>query len=113
MAALRLARLQDKPVQLPVAQERLRDALRARRKTATALAAELGISRKQLSNVLSGRAAPGLRLLLVLGAASGVDPELVISLLDHGPVPQGCMKGTIEVPCDPTEPLEDWEMLES
>lgn len=118
MAALPLARLgRGQPVLLPVAQELLRDALRAQHKTVTALAAELGISRKHLSNVLNGRAPPGLRLLLALGAASGVEPELLVSLLDYGPEPEpapyGCMKGTIEVLCDPTEPMTDWEMLES
>lgn len=57
MAALPLAKLrQNQPVLLPVGRELLRDALRARRKAVTALAAELGISRKHLSNVLNGRA---------------------------------------------------------
>jgi transcriptional regulator with XRE-family HTH domain len=118
MAALPLAKLDpDKPVLLPIAQDLLRDALRAQHKTVTTLAAEVGISRKHLSNVLNGAAPPGLRLLLVLGAASGVEPELLISLLDYGPEPEpapyGCMKGTIEVLCDPTEPMTDWEMLDS
>src|SRR5688500_2127762 len=40
----------DKPVLLPIAQDRPREALRAERKSVAALAAEPGISRKHLSN---------------------------------------------------------------
>jgi transcriptional regulator with XRE-family HTH domain len=83
----------------------------------TALAAELGMSRKHLSNVLNGHSSPTLRLLLDLGAATGVESELLICLLDYGPqpdpAPYGFMKGTIEILCDPTEPMTDWEMLET
>ena len=117
MPALPLAKLdRDKPVLLPVGQELLRDALRARGKTVTALASELGISRKHLSNVLNGHASPSLALLLALCEAVGVDPALVICLLERGPgpkpAPYGSMKGTIEVLGDPTAPMEGWEMLE-
>jgi transcriptional regulator with XRE-family HTH domain len=117
MPALPLAKLdQDRPVLLPVAQELLRDALRAKGATVTALAAELHLSRKHLSNILNGHAPPSLSLLLALGAAVGVEPALLVCLLDHGPEPEpapyGFMKGTIEVVCDPTEPMEEWEMLQ-
>jgi transcriptional regulator with XRE-family HTH domain len=118
MPALPAAKLdQHKPVLLPVAQDLLRDALRARGKTVTALASELGISRKHLSNVLNGNAPPSLSLMLALGTAVGVEPALLVCLLDRGreaePARYGCMKGTIEVLCDPTEPMTDWEMLEA
>jgi transcriptional regulator with XRE-family HTH domain len=118
MSALPAAKLDEhKPVLLPVARELLRDALRARCKTVTALASELGISRKHLSNVLNGHAPLSLWLLLALGAAVDVEPALLVCLLDRGPEPEparyGCMKGTIEVLCDPTEPMTDWEMLEA
>ncbi len=117
MSALPLARLDlHKPALLPAAQDLLRAALRARGKTVTALALELGISRKHLSNVLNGHAPPGVSLLRALGTAVGVDPALLICLLDRGPdrepAPYGSMKGTIEVLGDPTEPMEHWEMLE-
>jgi transcriptional regulator with XRE-family HTH domain len=107
----------EKPVLLPVGRDLLRDRMRERRKTVTALAAELGISRKHLSNVLNGHAPVSLALLRALGAALGVEPALLVCLLDRGPEPEpappGLMKGTIEVLCDPTEPMEDWEMLEN
>jgi transcriptional regulator with XRE-family HTH domain len=117
MSALSLAKLDlHKPALLPVAQDLLRDAVRARGKTVTALALELGISRKHLSNVLNGHASPGLALLRALGAAVGVEPALLVCLLDRGPdrelAPYGSMNGTIEVLGDPTEPMEHWEMLE-
>ena len=117
MPALPAAKLDlHRPALLPVAQELLRDALRARGKTVTALASELGISRKHLSNVLNGRAPLSLPLMQALGAAVGVEPALLVCLLDRGPEPEparyGFMKGTIEVLCDPTEPMTDWEMLE-
>jgi len=118
MPALPLAKLDlDKPVLLPVAQELLRDALHAKGKTVTALASELGISRKHLSNVLNGHAPLSLSLMLALGTTVGVEPALLVCLLDRGPgpkpAPYGCMKGTIEILCDPTEPMTDWEMLEA
>jgi transcriptional regulator with XRE-family HTH domain len=118
MSALPLAKLaMHKPALLPVAQDLLHDALRVRGKTVTALAAELGISRKHLSNVLNGHAPVSLALLRALGTAVGVEPALLVCLLDRGPDPEpappGLMKGTIEVLCDPTEPMEGWEMLEN
>jgi plasmid maintenance system antidote protein VapI len=117
MPALPLAKLdRDKPRLLPVGQELLRDALRVRRKTVTALAAELGLSRKHLSNVLNGHAAIAMPLLQRLGEALGVEPELVVCLLDHGaeprPDPYGFMPGWIVAHDDLTLPMEGWEMLE-
>jgi transcriptional regulator with XRE-family HTH domain len=117
MRALPLAKHeQGKPVLLPVAQELLRDALRARGKTVTGLASELGVSRKHLSNVLNGHAPPSLALMWALGDAVGVDPVLLFCLLERvagpEPAPYGSMAGTIEILGDPTEPMEGWEMLE-
>ncbi|MGH6903186.1 MAG: helix-turn-helix domain-containing protein [Geminicoccaceae bacterium] len=117
MPALPLAKPDPhSPALLPMAQELLRDALRAKGKTVTAMAVELGISRKHLSNVLNGHAPPSLSLMQALGTTVGVAPALLVCLLDRGPEPEpapyGFMKGSIEVLCDPTEPMEDWEMLE-
>ncbi len=107
----------DKPVLLPVGRDVLRDAMRARGKTVTALAAELGISRKHLSNVLNGHAPLIDPLLHRLGAAVGVEPELIVCLLDHGPDgprpdPYGFMPGRIVAHGDLTEPMDGWEMLD-
>ena len=66
----------DRPVLMDVGRDVLRDAMRARGKTVTALAAELGISRKHLSNVLNGRAPLIGPLLRRLGDATGVGAEL-------------------------------------
>ena len=117
MAALPLARLdQSKPVLLPVAQELLRDASRAQRKTVTALAAELGVSRKHLSNLLNGHTPVVMPLLQRLGDALGIEPELLVCLLDHGPEPRpdpyGFMPGWVVAHEDLTSPMQDWEMLE-
>ena len=117
MPALPAAKLDvDKPVLLPVGCEVVRRAMRARGLSVTALAAQLGISRKHLSNVLGGHVPPRLALMRALGEAVGVDPVLLFCLLARGsgpePAPYGSMKGTIEVLADPTEPMEGWEMLE-
>jgi transcriptional regulator with XRE-family HTH domain len=116
MPALAAAKLQDKPVLLPVGRGLVRRAMQARGLSVTALATELGVSRKHLSNVLNGHASPSLALMLALGDATGVDPSLLICLLDRGrksePARYGSLKGTIEVLGDPTEPMEGWEMLE-
>ncbi len=105
-----------KPVLSPVGQDVLRDAMRARGKTVTALAAELGISRKHLSNVLNGRAPLIDPLLRRLCDAAGAEAELIICLLDYGPEPRpdpyGFMPGRIVAHGDLTEPMEGWEMLE-
>jgi transcriptional regulator with XRE-family HTH domain len=103
-------------VLLPVAQELLRDALRAQRKTVTALASEIGVSRKHLSNVLHGHAPVAMPLMQRLCEALRIEPELVICLLDHGPEPRpdpyGFMPGWIVAHGDLTLPMEGWEMLE-
>ena len=117
MPALPLARLdRDKPVLLPVAQEFLRAALRAKRKSVTALAAELNLSRKHLSNVLNGRAPVAMALMQRLCDALDLEPELLVCLLDHGPEPRpdpyGFMPGWIVAHDDLTLPMEHWEMLE-
>jgi transcriptional regulator with XRE-family HTH domain len=116
MPARPAAKLDAKPVLLPVGCEVVRRAMRVRGLSVTALAAQLGISRKHLSNVLNGQAPPSLALLRALGEAGGVDPVLLFCLLARGPGPEparyGSMKGTIEVVGDPTEPKEGWEMLE-
>ena len=116
MPALPAANLDAKPVLLPVVRELVRRAMQARGLSVTALAAEVGISRKHLSNVLNGHAPPSLALMRALGDTVGVDPVLLFCLLERGAGPEparyGSMKGTIEVLGDPTEPMEGWEMLE-
>jgi DNA-binding XRE family transcriptional regulator len=106
----------EKPVLLPVGRELLRRAMGARGLSVTALAAQLGVSRKHISNVLNGHVPPSLALLRALGDAAGVDPVLLFCLLERGagpePAPYGSMKGTIDVLGDPTDPMEGWEMLE-
>ena len=82
----------------------------------TALAKQLGISRKHLFNVLSGHAPLLEPLSARLGEALSVEPSFLGCLLGYGPEPEparcGAMAGTIEVLADPTAPMEDWEMLE-
>jgi transcriptional regulator with XRE-family HTH domain len=116
MPARPAAKLDAKPVLLPVGRDLVRRAMGAHGLSVTALAAQLGISRKHLSNVLNGQAPPSLALLRALGEAVGVDPVLLFCLLARGPGPEparyGSMKGTIEVVGDPTEPMAGWEMLE-
>jgi Cro/C1-type HTH DNA-binding domain len=57
MSALPAVELEsDKPILRPVGQRHLRNKMRERDTTVTALAKELGISRKHLSNVLNGHA---------------------------------------------------------
>jgi transcriptional regulator with XRE-family HTH domain len=90
--------------------------MRARGLTVTALAAAVGISRKHLSNILNGHAPLVEPLLGRLAKAAGVDPVLLratVRARPKGPLARyGAMRGTIEVLCDPTEPMEHWEMLE-
>jgi transcriptional regulator with XRE-family HTH domain len=106
----------DKPVLLPVGQELLRRAMRARGLSVTAVAATLGVSRKHLSNVLNGRAPIAMAPMQQLCQALGIAPELLVCLLDHGceprPDPYGFMPGWIVAHDDLTLPMEDWEMLE-
>ena len=105
-----------KPVLSEMARDVVRDAMRARGKTVTALAGELGISRKHLSNVLNGHAPLVDPLLRRLGEATGVSAELLLALLDYGrppePAPFGALRGWIVAHGDLTEPMEGWEMLE-
>ena len=106
-----------KPVLLGTGQSYLRTLMREHGLTVTALAAELGISRKHLSNVLNGSVPLLDPLLGRLCQALAIDRSLLVCLLDDGvraPARSayGCMKGTIEVNQDPTEPMEGWEMLE-
>ena len=106
-----------KPVLSEMGRDVVRDAMRARRTTVTALAGELGISRKHLSNVLNGRAPLVDPLLRRLGEATGVGAELLLALLDYGsngprPEPYGFLRGWIVEHGDLTEPMEGWEMLD-
>ena len=117
MPALPIAALEhDKPVLLPVGQELLRAALRAKGQTVTALAAELGISRKHLSNILNGHAPLVEPLAHRLAEAADVDPVLLGATIRPPrrapPARHGFMKGWIVAHGDLTEPMEGWEMLE-
>jgi transcriptional regulator with XRE-family HTH domain len=117
MSALPAAKLEtDKPTLLLVGRDYLRKKMRERDTTVTALAEELGISRRHLSNVLNGHAPLLEPLLGRLCQALMIEPSLLVCFLDYGSEPEpasyGAMEGTIEVLADPTEPMEGWEMLE-
>jgi len=107
---------QTKAALLPVGQKLLRDALRERGLSVTALAAEVGITRKHLSNVLNGHAALQQPLLGRLAEATGIDPVLLGATIRAPrrvpPARHGAMKGWIGVHGDLTEPMEGWEVLE-
>ena len=117
MSALPAAPLDvEKPILLPVGRDYLRNEMRERDATVTLLAKAVGVSRKHLSNVLSGHAPLLEPLLGRLCQALMIEPSFLVCLLDYGPEPEpagyGAMEGTIEVLADPTEPMESWEMLE-
>jgi transcriptional regulator with XRE-family HTH domain len=117
MSALPAAKLDsEKPVLLPVGRELVRRAMRARGLTVTALAAEVGISRKHLSNILNGHAPLVEPLTHRLAAAADVDPVLLGATIRPPrrapPARHGFMKGWIIAHGDLTEPMEGWEMLE-
>jgi DNA-binding Xre family transcriptional regulator len=108
----------DKPNLRPVGRNYLRKKMRERDTTVTALARELGISRKHLSNVLNGHAPLIDPLLHRLCRALLVSPSFLVSLLDDGVRPKpgyssyGCMKGSVLWHDDLTDPMDDWEVLE-
>jgi DNA-binding Xre family transcriptional regulator len=119
MSTLPAAKLEcDKPTLLPVGRDYLRKKMRERDTTVTALAEELGISRRHLSNVLNGHAPLIDPILHRLCRALLVSPAFLICFLDDGVRPElgrswyGCMKGSVLWHGDLTEPMEDWEMLE-
>ena len=117
MPALPAARLDvEKPVLLPVGRDYLRNEMRERDATVTSLAKAVGVSRKHLSSVLNCHAPLLEPLLGQLCQALMIEPSFLVCLLDYGREPEpasyGAMAGTIEVLADPTEPMEDWEMLE-
>lgn len=102
---------------LPVGQDVLRAAIRSRGMTIAEFAADVGVSRKHLSNVLNGRVPLLDPLRDRLCRALDLEPELLVCLLDDGgraePAPHGAMNGAIVRHGDLTEPGEDWEMLEN
>jgi transcriptional regulator with XRE-family HTH domain len=106
----------DKPVLLAVGRDLVRRAMRARGLSVTALAAEIGISRKHLSGILNGRAPLVEPLAHRLAEAADVDPVLLGSTIRAprrvAPARHGAMKGWIVAHGDLTEPMEGWEMLE-
>ena len=109
MAALPAANpLSNKPVLRVAGQSYLRKAMQERGTTVTALAQELGVSRKHLSNVLNGRAPLIDPLLHRLCRALVVSPAFVVCFLDDGVRPEparyGCMKGSVVWHDDLTEP---------
>lgn len=110
MAALPASKLDSgKPVLLAAGQSYLRKVMRERGMTVTALAKEVGVSRKHLSNVLNGRAPLIDPLLHRLCRALGVTSAFLVCFLDHG---VRLEPGSVVWHDDLTEPLDDWEMLE-
>lgn len=103
-----------KPVVSQAGRVILNRAILARDLTQTALAGELGISRKHLSNLLAGKVPLTEPLLGRLCGALDVDLILVRSLLKSGqrtaPKPHGSLRDTVRVIGDPTEPMTDWEL---
>lgn len=107
----------DTPLLLPDGARYLRKKMSEQGKTITALAGDVGVSRKHLSNVLNGRAPLIDPLLGRLCRALGVERSFVSCFLDDGVRPgagsaYGCMKGTVVWHDDLTAPMDDWEMLE-
>jgi len=106
----------DKPVLLPVGCDLVRRAMRGRGLTVTMLAAEVGISRKHLSNILNGHAPLVEPLAHRLAEAAAVDPVLLGATIRAPrrvpPVRHGFMKGWITTHGDLTEPMEGFETLE-
>ena len=112
-----VARLDDHAGHLlPPGQDVVRAALHARGQTVTGLAAELGMSRKHLSNLVNGRAPLIDPLRARLCTSLGIEPELMACLVHDGradqPAPHGAMKGTAVVSGDLTAPMEGWQILE-
>lgn len=97
----------------PLGAAYLRRCLEGRGATVTAIAGELGISRKHLSNILGGRAALEEPLLTRLCRALGADPALIRPLAaPHRPATagHGALAGSIRVVGDLTEPIDGWEI---
>ena len=116
MPALPLARIEDKPVLLPVGRALVRRGMQARGLSVTALAAQLGVSRKHLSSILHGHAPLVEPLALRLAEVVEVDPVLLGATIRVprrvSPARHGAMRGWIIAHGDLTEPMEGWEMLE-
>ena len=97
----------------PLGAAYLRRCLERRGATITAVAVELGISRKHLSNILGGRAALEEPLLTQLCRLSGADPALIRPLaVQPGPPASsghGALAGSLQIVGDVTEPIGDWE----
>jgi len=115
--ALQVAQLDDHVAcLLPPGQDMVRAALRARGQTVTGLAAELGVSRKHVSNLVNGRVPLVDPLRARLCALLRIEPELMACLVHDGrtdaPAPHGAMKGTVVVSGDLTAPMEGWQILE-
>ena len=101
---------------LPPGQDVVRAALLERGQTVTGLAAELGVSRKHVSNLVNGRAPLVDPLRARLCTLLGIEPELMACLVHDGrtdtPAPHGAMKGTVVVSGDLSAPMEGWQILE-
>ena len=108
--------VRDKPVLLPSGAGYLRRKMAERPVTVTGLAAEIGVSRKHLSNVLNGHVPLIDPLLGRLCRALWVERSFLVCLTHAGPMPEpaphGFMKGSVLWVDDPTAPMEDWAMLE-
>lgn len=107
---------QAKPVLLAVGRALVQRAMRARGLTVTGLAAELGISRKHLSNILNGHVPLVEPVAHRLAEALNLDPVLLGATVRPPrrapPARHGFLKGWIVAHGDLTEPMEGWEMLD-
>lgn len=101
----------------PNGQRYLRQLMEEQGRTVSALAVELGISRKHLSNVLNGRVPLIPPLLGQVCRMLSADEGLVGALRDRGriadPAPHGFLRGWVVAHGDLTEPMTDWEALET
>lgn len=96
---------------LPAGRELAIQAMAEQGLTVAALALQLGISRKHLSNVLHGHAPLGEALAERIALALGLEEQELADLRHDGVAVTtlaSIPRMPIRVLADPTEPVEDW-----
>jgi transcriptional regulator with XRE-family HTH domain len=96
---------------LPIGRELVGERMAGRGLTVTALALQLGVSRKHLSMVLHGHAPLGEALAMRLARSVGLDDDELLDFRHDGIVPgplASIAPMYVRVLADPTEPIEDW-----